>query len=161
MRAFALRPLVAVAVLFAAAGGLIVGGSDASATTGSPSGAASTATVSATAISVGNTLTCARTTGDGAKCWGTNGNGELGSGTMKGSSIPTNVSGLTSGVAAISAGSDYACALTTGGGAKCWGFNSSGQLGNGTTTDSSTPVDVSGLPQASLGSRPTTTTPAP
>ncbi|MFN8489074.1 MAG: cohesin domain-containing protein [Caldilineaceae bacterium] len=98
-----------------------------------------------TAISVGYAHSCAALTSGGAKCWGANYYGQLGDGTTDNKLTPVNVSGLISGVLAISVGNAHACALTTGGGVKCWGSNSYGQLGDSTTSNKLTPVDVSGL----------------
>jgi len=98
-----------------------------------------------TQVATGTFHTCALTIAGGVKCWGNNGSGRLGDGTSTPRTVPTNVTGLASGVAQIYAGSGHTCALMTNGGMKCWGFNTNGSVGDGTNVNKSTPVDVSGL----------------
>lgn len=83
--------------------------------------------------------------------WGQNDFGQLGNGTASDSTIPVQVltvPGKTdnfSGVTAITGGWSYSVALKSDGTVWAWGRNDSGQLGNGTTSDSSVPVQVSNL----------------
>ena len=81
-------------------------------------------------------------------CWGDNTFGQLGNGTNTSSATPVRVTANAvvgfnnTQVTAISVGNTSACALE-GGSIYCWGLNAAGQLGNGTTTDSTTAVKVS------------------
>jgi alpha-tubulin suppressor-like RCC1 family protein len=105
------------------------------------------------AIAAGDDHTCALTTGGGVMCWGRNAYGQLGDWTTTNRSVPTQVWGLESGIAALAPGSSHTCALTTGGGVECWGANSNGQVGDGTNTQRLTPTGffTSGIAAISAG----------
>lgn len=99
-----------------------------------------------TRIAAGTSFSCALDSTGTAYCWGLNANGELGDNSTAQSLVPVAVS--TAGVLAgktlteISAGATHACALDSTGVAYCWGQNSSGELGNNSTTQSLVPVAV-------------------
>ena len=92
-------------------------------------------------ISAGEFHVCALLDDDSVVCWGNNAEGQLGDGTTSHRTAPVNVSSFGSGhtVSYVSAGYDHVCALLTDGGVRCWGSNNNGQLGDGTSTDRSTP----------------------
>ncbi len=97
---------------------------------------------SASSISAGGEHSCSIVSGGAVECWGDNYYGELGNGKKGYSLTPVQVSNITDATE-ISTGGEYSsCALISGGTVECWGYNGYGQLGNGTTTDSSIPVTV-------------------
>lgn len=81
-------------------------------------------------------------------CWGSSGSGQLGNGqTTMSYPNPTQVFGLTQDVERVAAGNNHTCAVVRGG-VMCWGDNSWGQVGDGTTQMRTTPVAVTGLEPA-------------
>ena len=106
---------------------------------------ASAASQGAASLTAGGGFSCVLKGGH-AYCWGFNGNGELGDGATADSDVPIAVD--TSGVLAgktltqIAAAANSTCALDSSGAAYCWGYNGSGQLGNGNFTAADSPVAV-------------------
>jgi alpha-tubulin suppressor-like RCC1 family protein len=98
---------------------------------------------------------CALLTSGGVDCWGDGEYGELGNGTFYtsspyGSATPVDVEGVGSsgtltGVTSLVGEYLGFCALLTSGGVDCWGNDDNGNLGNGTFTESATPVTVEGV----------------
>jgi alpha-tubulin suppressor-like RCC1 family protein len=93
-------------------------------------------------VAASRSAACALTAAGGVKCWGSNFDGVLGDGTTSHRGTPVDVVGLQSNVRAIGMQHFHACALMENGQIKCWGSNSTRQLGDGTTTTRLTPVDV-------------------
>jgi alpha-tubulin suppressor-like RCC1 family protein len=98
-------------------------------------------------ISAGQWATCGVTTDGTAYCWGYNGYGQLGNAaaqfTLDPNPRPLPVSGgLT--FATVSTGYLHTCGVTTLDAVYCWGDNSEGELGDGSTTIHPTPVRVFG-----------------
>jgi alpha-tubulin suppressor-like RCC1 family protein len=97
------------------------------------------------AIAAGNEHTCALLIAGGVKCWGENGFGQLGDGTIVDSFSPVDVNGLPAAIASVAAGEKHTCAASIGGVVLCWGFNESGQLGDGTLATHLLPTSVASL----------------
>ena len=75
-----------------------------------------------TAIAAGLYHTCALMARGVVKCWGSGGLGQLGNGPRADNGTPEDVSMFSagSGVISLAAGGDHTCAITAGGGIKCW-----------------------------------------
>lgn len=101
-------------------------------------------------IAAGADTTCLLFADGAVRCWGRNNSGQAGIG----STTPTNVTSpgtavsLPSGVTSLAGGALYFCALIDDGTVRCWGSNAYGQLGNNSTTTSSSPVLVQQLSDA-------------
>jgi alpha-tubulin suppressor-like RCC1 family protein len=101
--------------------------------------------VQAIQIGAGNEFSCALVVGGAVYCWGRGDEGQLGNGTNSSAKKPKQVIGLPP-ASAIAVGGFHACAVLLDGGAvRCWGANTFGALGNGTTTSSNVPVPVAGI----------------
>lgn len=86
--------------------------------------------------------------GDGTEwAWGSNWEGQLGNGTTSYSPVPTEVGGPSglAGVTALAGGGLHSLSLNGNGTVWAWGYNWEGQLGNGGTVSSPTPLLVAGI----------------
>jgi alpha-tubulin suppressor-like RCC1 family protein len=100
--------------------------------------------LSFTSLSAGWSHTCGVTAEGVAYCWGFNLSGQLGNGTTGGTvTEPEPVMGGLSFTSVI-AGGAHTCGLTAEGSAYCWGNNTEGELGDGTTTERLSPTAVAG-----------------
>jgi hypothetical protein len=103
------------------------------------------ASTSWSAISTGSNHSLAITSLGILYAWGLGGSGQLGDSSIISKSSPVLVSGpATTSWASVSAGLSFSLAITSTGQLYAWGFNSSGQLGDNTLTNKSSPVLVSG-----------------
>jgi alpha-tubulin suppressor-like RCC1 family protein len=88
------------------------------------------------------------------KCWGLNNFGQLGDDSDTPSGVPVSVNGLTGVLSLVGESSQGGyCAVLLSGGVDCWGTNTSGALGNGSTTltEADVPVAVTGISDATNG----------
>jgi alpha-tubulin suppressor-like RCC1 family protein len=95
-------------------------------------------------LSTGWHHTCGTTTTGAAYCWGLNEFGQLGDSSVTMRLTPTRIAGDENiAFTKISAGYQHTCGVTSRGAVYCWGWNNSGQLGDGTLTNRVAPTLVS------------------
>ena len=95
-----------------------------------------------TSVTPGAMCTCALSESGKMYCWGDNDFGKLGNGTNRnGTLVPTIISdGGNKTWVSVTAGFHHSCALSNDGHIYCWGENTFGEVGNGTTTEVDAPV---------------------
>lgn len=96
-----------------------------------------------TDVTAGGWFTCAATSSGQAYCWGWGDAGRLGNGTSNDQNVPTAVSQSGYDLFDLEAEDAFVCGIGTNDVGYCWGRGTEGQLGNGSTSDSFTPVQVS------------------
>jgi alpha-tubulin suppressor-like RCC1 family protein len=96
------------------------------------------------AVDVGDTHTCALFNAGTVWCWGFDDKGQLGDGKFSATNNQDGVamSGLSDRPAVINAGDKKTCVLSVNGVAQCVGWNDDGQLGDGSFTSRSLPVNI-------------------
>ena len=100
-----------------------------------------------TAITAGETHSCAIATSGAAYCWGSNAGGRLGIGTTDSQSfVPVPVAGGLL-FRSIDVG-DHSCAVSTSNDVYCWGPGGSGRLGNGSTSNQLAPTPIAPFPES-------------
>lgn len=98
--------------------------------------------VSYSIVDAGGNHTCAIRQTGGLYCWGLNSSGQLGDATTTNRSSPVLINaGISYG--SVSAGGSHTCGIRSStSGLYCWELNSSGQVGDASTTDRTAPVLV-------------------
>jgi prepilin-type N-terminal cleavage/methylation domain-containing protein len=121
-------------------------GNNAQKQTGNATGGSnwSTATGVSSVLSISSLYfhTCAVITGGSIKCWGWNYYGQMGNGvtdTVGSGTTAVSVSGISNAVS-VTTGEVSSCAILADHSVKCWGYNGTGDLDNGSTIDSNIPV---------------------
>jgi alpha-tubulin suppressor-like RCC1 family protein len=95
-------------------------------------------------VSAGGRHSLGRTSTGIVYGWGRNDRGQVGDGTTTNRSSPVTVLGGITNWSQIVGGFTHSLGLTSAGIAYAWGWNDSGQLGDGTATARSSPVTVVG-----------------
>ena len=88
--------------------------------------------------------TCAIMDDDSLYCWGNGMYGQIGDGTSTNSNLVPTMVDLPAGetTKSVTVGNGHTCAISNTDTLYCWGWNSDSQLGDGSTTNSGTPIDV-------------------